>query len=146
LPINALLESSAARFFREGEKGLMHSGVYAKKLLPIPSLYAALGGLLLFFTAEFIPLLLGTEYIISVPMLKWLAILPFMLMIRSFFSMALVAGGHYRYNCFVYIVGALVNVGLNFCLIPRFSWVGAAMAMIVAEIVMIFFLCLIIRN
>lgn len=146
IPINALLESSAARFFREGSNGIISSSTYAKKLLPIPVLYASLGGLLLYFCADFIPLLLGSGYIVSVPMLKLLAILPLMLMLRSFLCVIVIAGGHPRYNCIVYLTGALINIGLNFYLIPRFSWVGAALATIFAEIVMIFFLWLIIRE
>lgn len=146
IPVNALLESSAARFFREGANGIISSSTYAKKLLPIPVLYASLGGLLLYFCADFIPLLLGSEYIVSVPMLKLLAILPLMLMLRSFLCMIVIAGGHPRYNCIVYLAGALINIGLNFYLIPRFSWAGAALATIFAEIAMIFFLWLIIRE
>jgi O-antigen/teichoic acid export membrane protein len=145
LPISALLESSAARFFREGKNGVTSSGVYAKKLLPIPSLYAALGGLLLFFGADFIPLLLGPGYIISVPILKWLAILPLILTIRSFFSLVVVTGGRIRYTSMVFFAGALVNVGLNLCLIPLYSWAGAALATIIAELVMIFLLWLVFR-
>ena len=145
IPINALIESSSARFFREGAKGMTSSSTYAKKLLPIPVLYASLGGLLLYFCADFIPLLLGSEYTISVPMLKLLAILPLILMLRSFLCMIVIAGGQPRYNCIVNLAGALINIGLNFCLISRFSWAGAALATIVAEITMIFFLWLIIR-
>jgi len=146
LPINALLESSAARFFREGKSGVTSSGIYAKKLLPLPSLYAALGGLLLFLCADFIPLLLGQGYIISVPILKWLAILPLILVVRSFFCTVLIAGGLIRYTSVVLITGALVNIGLNLYLIPLFSWTGAALATIIAEMVMILFLWLAIRK
>ncbi len=142
LPINALLGASGARFFREGEKGIVSSSHYAKKILPIPILYASLGGLLLFFCADFIPLLLGPEFIIAVPMLKWLAILPLILMIRSFLSMVVIAGGQPRYNSIVFLAGAMSNIGLNFCLIPHFGWSGAALATIIAEILMISFLWL----
>lgn len=144
LPINALFESSAARFFREGRTGITGSGKYARNLLPIPSLYAVLGGLLLFLFADIIPLLLGPEYIISVPMLKWLAFLPLLLVIRTFLGMVLIAGGHSRYNSIVFATGALANIGLNLYLIPLFSWTGAALATIIAEIVMILLLWLVI--
>lgn len=145
LPVNALLESSAARFFREGKDGVSSSGIYAKKLLPLPSVYAALGGILLFYCAEFIPLLLGPSYIISVPMLKWLAVLPLILMIRHFFGMVVIAGGRIRYTSMVLFSGALINIGFNLCLIPVFSWAGAAMATIAAELVMILLFWLAIR-
>ena len=144
LPINALFESSAARFFREGRSGVTGSGKYARNLLPIPSLYAALGGLLLFLFADIIPLLLGPEYIMSVPMLKWLAFLPLLLVTRTFLGMVLIAGGHSRYNSMVFATGALVNIGLNLYLIPLFSWTGAALATIIAELAMIFLLWLVI--
>lgn len=146
LPINALLESSSARFFREGKKGLLKSGAYAKKMLPITSFYAVISGVILFVSADFIPLLLGPEYIISVPIIKWLAILPFILMLRSFLSVVVLTGGCPRYNCMVYIVGALVNVGLNFCLIPQLKWIGAIIAMIIAESAMILLFYLAIRR
>ncbi len=146
LPVNALLGASSARFFREGSKGMTSSITYAKKILPLPVTYACLGGLLLFFGADVIPLLIGSEYIIAVPMLKWLAILPLMLLLRSFFSMIVVAGGHPRYNGIVYLAGALTNIGLNFCLIPLFGWSGAALATIIAEIVMILSFWVIIRS
>ena len=144
LPINALIGASGARFFREGAKGMANSSYYAKKLLPIPIIYAGLGGLLLFFGADFIPLLLGQGFISSIPMLKWLAILPLILMIRSFFSMVVIVGGRTRYNGIVFLAGAMSNVGLNFYLIPHFGWSGAVLSTIVAEVMMIFFLWLII--
>lgn len=144
LPINALLESSAARFFREGSSGITGSGKYARNLLPIPSFYAAIGGLLLFFFADIIPLILGPEYIMSISMLKWLAFLPLLLVIRTFLGMVLITGGRFRYNSMVFATGALINVGLNLYLIPLYSWTGAALATIIAELAMIFLLWLVI--
>ena len=142
LPVNALLGASGARFFRAGEKGIIGSSNFAKKILPIPVAYTIIGGLLLFFGAEFVPLLLGPGFVIAVPMLKWLAILPLLLMLRSFLSIIVVAGGHPRYNGMVFLFGAMSNIGLNACLIPHFGWAGAVLATIIAEIVMILFLCL----
>jgi len=144
LPINALLESSASRFFRAGRDGMTGSGKYARNLLPVPCLYAAVGGLLLFFFADIIPFLLGPEFILSVPMLKWLAILPLLLVTRTFLGMILITGGHSRYNGLIFFSGAVSNIGLNLVLIPRFSWTGAALATIIAEVVMIFLLWLVI--
>ena len=145
LPIYALLESSATRFFREGAKGMEHSGAYAKKLLLLPTIYAVLGGALLFFCARFIPLLLGPDYDLAVPILKLLAILPLISMWRFFLGMIVIAGGEPRHVCLVYFAGALGNVGLNIGLIPLLGWSGAALATIAAEIIMIFLFWRIIR-
>jgi len=137
LPIYALLESSATRFFREGAKGIEHSGAYARKLLLFPTIYAMLGGILLFLCADFITLLLGSDYALAAPILRLLAILPLISMLRFFLGMIVLTGGKPRYTCLVYFAGAVSNVSLNFGLIPQFGWHGAAFATIAAEIVMV---------
>jgi O-antigen/teichoic acid export membrane protein len=139
IPIYALLESSTTKFFRVGTGGVKRAGIYAKKLLIFPSLYAVLGGALLFFCAELIPLLLGSDYEVAVPVLKFLAILPLISMLRFFLGMAVITGGDSRRASLGYLVGALGNVSLNICLIPTLGWLGAASATILAEIIMIVF-------
>jgi len=146
LPILALLESSATRFFREGARGIKHSGALARKILLFPTVYAVLGGLLLFFCADFIILLLGPDYVIAAPILKVLAILPLISMLRFFLGTVVLTGGQSRYTCLVYFAGALGNVALNVCLIPQLGWLGAALATIVAEMAMISMFWLIISR
>ncbi len=146
LPIYALLESSATRFFREGARGMKYSGAYAKKLLLFPTIYAVLGGVLLFCCAHFIPLLLGSDYELAAPILKLLAILPLISMWRFFLGMIVLTGGKPRYTCLVYFAGAVSNVSLNFGLISKFGWRGAAFSTIAAEIIMVILFWWVVRQ
>ncbi len=126
LPVRSLLWASNVRFFQHGAEGL-HSGIrYAKKLLPWASLYGVAIGVVLLVGAPLIPFVLGHGYQESVPATRWLAILPFIRVMHYFASDALTGADHQGVRSGIQVSVALLNVILNFWLIPAYSWLGAA--------------------
>jgi O-antigen/teichoic acid export membrane protein len=59
--------------------------------------------------------------------------------------MTLVSVGRHRIYPWVALLGLVLNIGLNLVLIPRFSYNGAAWAMIVSQTVMLVAISLVVR-
>jgi O-antigen/teichoic acid export membrane protein len=65
--------------------------------------------------------------------LRWLAVLPVLKSIHYFFADALTGAGYQGVRAAAQIFVALTNVGLNFWLIPVYSWRGAAWSSIACD-------------
>jgi O-antigen/teichoic acid export membrane protein len=59
------------------------------------------------------------------------------LVVRSIYRMALISHGLQNQDLRIRFVAAAANVGLNLILIPRYSFLGAAVAVVVAEILIL---------
>jgi O-antigen/teichoic acid export membrane protein len=91
----------------------------------------ACGGLFLF--APLFPLIIGKDFARTVEALRWLAILPVLKSIHYFFADALTGAGYQGVRAAAQIFVALTNVGLNFWLIPAYSWRGAAWSSVACD-------------
>jgi len=92
--------------------------------------------LVCFSSSLFISLFFGNQYVDAIPALRYLiwALIPLAIS-NTYGSLVLIPAG--LFNRFLASVGAgaLANIVMNFILIPRFSYVGAAVATIVAQII-----------
>jgi O-antigen/teichoic acid export membrane protein len=136
VPVRSLMASSYTRFFQSGKTGILGSMQVAKKLLPIMGGYSIVGAIALMSCAPIVPMILGQQYAASVEALQWLAPI---LLLRSMHYIAAdtLAGADLQsHRSAAQIAIALINVGLNFCLIPQFPtapWKGAMWSSVISD-------------
>jgi O-antigen/teichoic acid export membrane protein len=132
-PVKSVLYAAYSSFFRSGQHGIAGSYSYAKRLMPRMIGYSLLACAGLFLFAPLFPLVIGKDFARTVEALRWLAVLPVLKSIHYFFADALTGAGHQGVRAAAQIVVALTNVGLNFWLIPAYSWRGAAWSSIACD-------------
>ena len=133
LPVRSLLWAAYARFFQHGVAGLQGTLGFAKRLLPLAGGYGLAVGAGLFIAAPLVPLVLGADYGETVEAVRWLALLPFLKAVHDFAADSLTGAGFQGQRSCVQVLVAVANVGLNFWLIPIYSWRGAAWASLLSD-------------
>jgi O-antigen/teichoic acid export membrane protein len=125
-PVRSLAAAAYPQFFHKGTHGLATTYAYARSLIAKTAFYglAAACGLWLF--APVLPHLLGSKYQAVVPAVRWLALIPFLRCIHSFLADSLSGAGLQPVRTEVQVVVALVNIGANLVILPKYSWRGAA--------------------
>lgn len=132
-PIRALLLAAYPNFFRIGVDGLGATYGYARKIMRKALLFgvADLFGLLLI--APLFPHILGPRYVEIVPAIRFLALIPVMRCVHSFLADALSGANLQTVRAVVQIGVAILNTGLNFIFLPRWSWMGAAWTSLISD-------------
>jgi O-antigen/teichoic acid export membrane protein len=132
-PVRSVLYAAYPSFFLHGKGGIAASYAYAKKLLPKMMGYSTLMFICLFLAAPIVPFVLGGEYSRTVEALRWLALLPLLKTVHYFLADSLTGAGYQGLRTSAQIFVAILNVGLNFWLIPAYSWRGAAWASLASD-------------
>ena len=132
-PVRAVLFASYARFFQHGVGGVRSAFGFAKRLLPIATIYGTIASAGLFAGAGLVPALLGSRYATTVDALRWLALLPFLKTLHYFVADTLTGSGYQWLRSTIQVLVAVTNVGLNLWLIPLHSWRGAAWASLASD-------------
>ena len=132
-PVRSLLWASYAGFFRHGAKGVRGSLGYAKRFLPLVALYGLLAALALYVAAAVIPIVLGHQYDNTVGAVRWLALLPFLRSMHYFAADTLTGAGFQGLRSRIQAMMAVFNIGINFWLIPAYSWLGAAWSSLLTD-------------
>ncbi|MFZ2101139.1 MAG: lipopolysaccharide biosynthesis protein [Oricola sp.] len=78
-PIRAVLYATYTRYFRHADKGAEHGIAFGIRVLPFIAGIGALIAVFVFFIADYVPLLLGSEYEETVGLIRMLAIYPLLL-------------------------------------------------------------------
>jgi O-antigen/teichoic acid export membrane protein len=133
IPIQSIEAAAFPRFFREGAKGVAAVQPLAVKILKRTVVLGLAAGLGLFLFAPLIPFLTGKGFKASVSALRWLCLIP---VFRSFHLSAgdAIAGvGQQKFRLVCQLFAAGFNIGLNVFLIPRYSWLGAAIASLLTD-------------
>jgi O-antigen/teichoic acid export membrane protein len=132
-PVRSLLYAASPGFFRAGHTGIESAVAYMKRLLPKGLIYS----LLIFFglqlIAPLIPRILGQEYARSVEALRWLAVLPLIRTVHSFYSDALTGAGYQGIRMALQVFVAIFNVLVNLWVIPAYSWRGAVFSSVASD-------------
>jgi O-antigen/teichoic acid export membrane protein len=136
LPLYALLSSAVPRFFRAGHVGVAGAWRYARRVAPIAIGYGSAVGLVLFFAAPLLTILLGEAYVDAVEVVRWLCWLPLVSSPRLLLQYALATSGRHKAGMTAVAIGGGANILMNFGLIPTLGWQGAAIATYAAEILM----------
>jgi len=140
-PIQAMLAASYPLFFQAGSRGgVNETFLLSKKLFPFPLLYGCVVAASLFLGAPVLPFILGERFAGAVEIVRWLAIVPFLQALHYLLADALTGAGLQRLRSAAQAVTAGFNIGLNFYLIPLYSWKGAAIATLMSETCLAIFL------
>jgi O-antigen/teichoic acid export membrane protein len=125
-PVRSLIGAAYPQFFAKGVHGMRATYHYAMKLIGKATIYGAFISAALWLCAPALPLLLGSKYEAVIPALRWLALIPFLRCIHAFLADSLSGAGLQRVRTALQVAVALINVGLNMVILPRYSWRGAA--------------------
>jgi O-antigen/teichoic acid export membrane protein len=125
-PVRSILNAANSKMFRKGQHGIAHSYGYAKRLLPHTIAYSVAAFLALYLLAPLFPLVIGKDFARTVEALRWLALIPLLKTLSYFFSDSVTGAGYQGFRTAAQVFVAVLNVGLNFWLIPAYSWRGAA--------------------
>lgn len=134
VPMRALLAASYARFFREGAGGLRATVAFSRRLAKPGLGYCLFASVALLAGADVVPVLLGDEYADAVTALRWLSIIPLLKGVHYLAADALTGAGQQGARTAFQIGVAVLNVGLNLWLIPRYSYAGAIAASLVCDL------------
>lgn len=132
-PIYAVYAAAAPRFFREGASGVRPARAFARFTLirTLPYSVAAAGCLAL--AAPLLPALFGPSFRGSVAALRWLCFLPVLRALHYAWGSAITASASQWNRTATQFGAAALNLVLNFLLIPRWSWRGAAAASLLTD-------------
>jgi O-antigen/teichoic acid export membrane protein len=132
-PIMSLAMASFRNFFQQGVSGIRGSFQLCKKLLPMSLGYSILAIVGLWIFSPLVPLILGSEYIDSATALIWLSPTIFFRTMHLFAADTLTGADLQKVRSGAQAFVALTNAGLNFWLIPLYSWRGAIGATLISE-------------
>ncbi|HTZ56725.1 MAG TPA: oligosaccharide flippase family protein [Acidobacteriaceae bacterium] len=125
-PVRSLAAAAYPQFFRRGVDGLPGTYRYARSLIKKTTVYGSLATIGLVLFAPLLPHILGSKYDPVVPAVRWLALIPFLRCIHSFLADSLSGAGLQPVRMGIQVVVALINIGANLIILPRYSWRGAA--------------------
>ena len=129
----ALFGATYTRFFEHGASGIKSALAFAKKLLPLLTVYAIVSVVGYIVFAPFVPILLGAEFSEAIAALRWLAPLPAIAAFQFLAADTLTGSGHQKSRSIVQVSSAVLNILLNIWLIPIYSWQGAAWATLISD-------------
>ena len=125
-PIRSLVSAAYPHFFRMGKDGIEATYGYAKRLIVRALVFGVADFLGLIGIAPLLPHILGPKYAGVGPAVQLLALIPVMRCVHWFLADALSGANFQALRAGVQVGVALLNIGLNLVILPRWSWVGAA--------------------
>ncbi len=133
IPVISIAGAAYADFFRKGKDGIAATLIFAKPLIAITSSYSVVAGIGLLLFSPIVPQILGDEYIQVVEALRWLAPIPLFRSMQHFGGDILSGTGFQGLRSSLEVITAFFNIGINFWLIPLYSWQGAAWASLASD-------------
>lgn len=112
---------------------------YYKTLRTISYIYFIISVLLFIFAKEVIILLYGTDYILSITILRILLLFMFFFAISSVVSQVIDYTGLAKKRAIALVIAVLLNISLNLLLIPIYGGEGAAMATVASYVPYVLF-------
>jgi O-antigen/teichoic acid export membrane protein len=132
-PVYSLYAAAAPRFFREGARGLRDANRFSRRMLCWTVPFGVVAALLLAVAAPLLPLLFGRSFQGSVSALRWLCLLPLIRAAQYAWGTTITASASQWIRTSTQAGAAVLNLGLNLVLIPRWSWKGAAAASLLTD-------------
>lgn len=124
-PIRALTSAAYPHFFQKGLGGMRSTHAYAKTHIKRSVLYTSVLAVAFWFFAPLLPIVLGPSYVETALTLRWLCVLPFLRGIHAFLGDSLSGAGFQGLRSAIQVAVALINVGLNLLVLPKYGWLGA---------------------
>lgn len=125
-PVRSLVQAAYPQMFRIGAKGIDANYSYAKSLIRKALVFGAFDFAGLMLIAPLLPHILGPKYANVAPAIQLLALIPVMRCVHWFLADALSGANEHVLRAIIQVGVALLNIGLNLVVLPRWSWVGAA--------------------
>ena len=133
LPALSLIGANAVRLSRSSADGIGSALRCASHILPTLLAYAVAVGFGLSVAAPLAPIVLGHSYAASVVVLRALAWMPIIQVVHFLLGDVLSCVDRQGARCVCQFGVAVLNIGLNFWLIPGHSWAGAVIATYISE-------------
>lgn len=133
IPVGVLVSMSHKRFLENDEARRREHLDLALRYSFIAGTYGIVFGVVVYLTAPWFPLVMGSEFEGSVEILRWLAPIVFLRAIGIFSLNGLMGLGRVVFRTVVITGNAAVGVVLYLILIPSRGWQGAVMASIIVE-------------
>lgn len=122
-----------SKFFKESKEKLQKVWDYQMQLMIILSLPIVVGGIV--FAPRIINFFYGSNYHSSILVFQILILMTGIGFLYYPYSMILVVSEQQKKSFYLILTGAVINIILNFVLIPRYSLYGAAIATVIACII-----------
>lgn len=132
-PVLGLLYSTFSDFFKKGKDGIHETFAWAKRLIPWTAFYGLFMSIFVILISESVPLVLGEEYKETAVALRWIAPLIFIMAIQSIAGTTLTGAGYQSFRGTIQLLAAGINVVLNFILITKYGWLGAAWSSLITD-------------
>ncbi|HEX3663018.1 MAG TPA: oligosaccharide flippase family protein [Acidobacteriaceae bacterium] len=132
-PIYAVYAAAAPRFFREGAHSVRSARAFARTTLLRTLPLALAATVLLAMAAPLLPILFGPSFRDSVHALRWLCLLPVLRALHYSWGSAITGSASQWNRTATQFGAAALNLCLNWILIPRWSWQGAALASLLTD-------------
>lgn len=133
LPIYSLASATYPEFFRRGMHGVTSAFGFARSIIRRSTLYGIAVTLCLLLAAQWVPLVMGQAYAESTVALRYLALLPLLKSVHSFLTDTLTGANYQWERSFAQILVAVFNILINFWIIRRFSFRGAAWSSLMTD-------------
>ena len=132
-PIYAVYSAATPRFFRAGSRGVRPARALGRVTLTHTLPYSIAVAALLALCAPLLPVVFGPSFRGSVAALRWLCVLPILRSLHYAWGTAITASASQWNRTATQFGAAALNLILNFLLIPRWSWRGAAVASLLTD-------------
>jgi O-antigen/teichoic acid export membrane protein len=132
-PLYGIYAAATPRLFREGARGVGHASSQTERLLLRTIPYGLVVAISLYFGAGILPRLFGSSFAGSVVALRWLCLLPLLRAFHYAWGTTITASASQWNRTATQLGAAGLNLLLNFLLIPRWSWQGAAIASLLTD-------------
>jgi O-antigen/teichoic acid export membrane protein len=132
-PLYGLYAAATPHFFREGEHGVRRAQAYSRRLLARTLPLSIALSALLAVAAPLLPLAFGASFQTSVSALRWLCPLLILRSLHYAWGTPITASASQWNRTATQLAAAVLNLALNFLLIPRWSWRGAAAASLLTD-------------
>ena len=132
-PIVSMQIAGEPRLYELASQGIDKAIQLGYRLMKRALLISALVGIVLFATAPLITYVVGKGFAEGASALRWLCIIPVFRSIHGITGSVLTCAGRQRYRTVSQFLAVLINLSLNFWLIPSYGWRGAAYASLATD-------------
>ncbi len=136
-PVRSLVSAAYPEVFRVGTMGIGATYSYARRLIRKALIFGFVDFLGLIIIAPLLPHILGPKYAEITQAVQLLAFIPVMRCVHWFLADALSGANAHALRAYIQVGVALLNIGLNFLVLPRWSWVGAAWTSLASDAVLL---------
>lgn len=132
-PIYAIYAAAAPHFFRRGMEGPQAARGFARRTLARTLPYSIGAAAAMALGAPLVPMLFGPSFAGSVAVMRWICLLPVLRALHYAWGSAITGSASQWNRTATQFGAAAVNLCLNWLLIPRWSWEGAAVASLATD-------------